>query len=119
VCLSYGPLQNWEFLFYYGFCPQANPHDRLIINVDLPDDESTAEKEVVLQLQGIPTELALRPRGALPEASESWAAMRSLPPQLLRCFRVLLGQIQDLDVDAAPGEGGMLELDLQCLDATQ
>ncbi|CAE7554641.1 Setd4 [Symbiodinium natans] len=117
VCLSYGPLQSWELLFYYGFCPEANPHDRLIINVDLPDDEGMAEKEVVLQLHGIPTEVALRPGAA--QVGEGWAALGVLPPQLLRCFRVLLGEIHALDVDAAPGEGSMLEVDLQCLDAIE
>ncbi|CAE7941680.1 DNAJC7 [Symbiodinium sp. KB8] len=117
VCLSYGPLQSWELLFYYGFCPEANPHDRFIINVDLPDDEGIAEKEVVLQLQGIPTELALRPGPV--QVAESWASLGTLPPQLLRCFRVLLGEIHCLDVDAAPGDGAMLELDLQCLEAIE
>lgn len=58
VCLSYGPLQNWELLLYYGFCVEENPHDRLVVQVDLPDD---AEKELVLQLHGILQEVALRP----------------------------------------------------------
>ncbi|CAE7237332.1 Setd4 [Symbiodinium sp. CCMP2592] len=117
VCLSYGPLQSWELLFYYGFCPEeANPHDRFIINVDLPD-EGSAEKEVVLQLQGIPTELALRPGPV--QVAESWSSLGTLSPQLLRCFRVLLGEIHCLDVDAAPGDGAMLELDLQCLEAIE
>eukprot|EP00439_Symbiodinium_sp_Y106_P078554 s279_g17.t1 len=105
-----------ELLFYYGFCQEANPHDRFIINVDLPD-EGSAEKEVVLQLQGIPTELALRPGPV--QVAESWSSLGTLSPQLLRCFRVLLGEIHCLDVDAAPGDGGMLELDLQCLEAIE
>ena len=58
VCLSYGPLQNWELLLYYGFCPLENPHDRLVVQVDLPEDP---EKELVLKLHGIPTQVALRP----------------------------------------------------------
>ncbi|CAL1165712.1 unnamed protein product [Cladocopium goreaui] len=116
VCLSYGPLQNWELLFYYGFCPAVNPHDRLVINVDLPD-ESTAEREVVLQLHGVPTEVALRPPPV--EVGSGWCTLGLLPAQLLRCFRVLLGEIGSFDVDAAPGEGHMLELDLQCFAAME
>eukprot|EP00438_Fugacium_kawagutii_P034957 Skav225680 [mRNA] locus=scaffold1126:63834:65471:+ [translate_table: standard] len=116
VCLSYGPLQNWELLFYYGFCPAVNPHDRFVINVDLPEDESTAQKEVVLQLHGIPTEVALRPPPV--EVGEGWCALGLLPPQLLRCFRVLLGEIGS-DLDAAPGEEDVLELDLRCFAAME
>jgi len=33
LCLSYGPLQNWELLMYYGFCDAdgGNAHDRLTV----------------------------------------------------------------------------------------
>lgn len=31
VCLSYGPLQNWELLFYYGFCPAVGSSNHLIV----------------------------------------------------------------------------------------
>eukprot|EP00913_Durusdinium_trenchii_P002155 g1988.t1 len=115
VCLSYGPLQTWEMLFYYGFCPVENPHDRMVVKVDLPEDEATSEREVILRLQGIPTEVALRPPV---EVGCGWCSLGALCPQLLRCFRVLLGDIETLDLDAAPGEGTS-DLDLQCLTAIE
>jgi len=70
ICICYGALQNWELLLYYGFCPESNPHDRIVICLDddiqaseEQSDESgsteAAARQIVMQLHGIPTDHAL------------------------------------------------------------
>merc|ERR1711862_92781 len=126
LCLCYGPLQNFELLLYYGFCLQDNPHDRLTVSMDPPPAEDSYDREVLLQLRGIPTEHVLLPGAHMSQespagSSMSWASIGCLPPQLLRCLRILLATSpESVDVDVAPGagesNGEMLSLDLYCLD---
>jgi len=70
ISICYGALQNWELLLYYGFCPETNPHDRIVICLDddVPESEEqkdqsgsavAAARQIVMQLHGIPTDHAL------------------------------------------------------------
>jgi len=120
LCLCYGALQNWELLMYYGFCPDENPHDRLTLSIDLPEDMEDASAAVLLRLHAVPTDHALRPSAGSEEpvqgAVGSWDLLGVLPPQLLRCLRLLLSEDAGfVDVDAPPGIPELLELDVRCL----
>merc|ERR1711862_792568 len=105
LCLCYGPLQNFELLMYYGFCLQDNPHDRLTVTTDAPPEQDSSAREVILQLNGIPTEHVLLPwensaRDPSVGSGMSWASIGCVPPQLLRCLRLLLAEVPELvDVD--------------------
>ncbi|CAE8643870.1 unnamed protein product [Polarella glacialis] len=116
------PTTAEEMLMYYGFCPEANPHDRLTLDISVPDGPRAAEIEVMLRLYGMSTEHSLRPAVIRPGEDSAepplgvWAALGLLPPQLFRCLRLFLSEDLDLlDLDAAPGQGGQLEVDLQVL----
>lgn len=126
VCLSYGALQNWELLLYYGFCPEPgeNPHDRLTMSLQVGDEIDGAHvRRVIIQLQCIPTEHMLRPAGSTAHqaAGSGWAALGPLPPQLLRYLRILLAPDPSaVDADIAPwADGADTELDIQCLGALE
>lgn len=132
LCLCYGPLQNFELLLYYGFCLQDNPHDRLTISTDAPSDEDGSTKEVLMRLNGIPSEHVLLPGISAAEDSTkrdgkqslSWASIGCLPPQMFRCLRLLLAEApESVEFDLAPGapevSDEMKALDLQCLDVLE
>jgi len=83
--------------------------------------------EVILNHQGIPTDHALRPATAVdaeetdqgaPAATGKWEALGVLPPQLLRCLRVLLAdEPMSVELDAPPG--GVVGLDTRCLEVIE
>eukprot|EP00927_Polykrikos_kofoidii_P018451 TRINITY_DN18561_c0_g1_i1.p1 TRINITY_DN18561_c0_g1~~TRINITY_DN18561_c0_g1_i1.p1 ORF type:complete len:712 (-),score=112.41 TRINITY_DN18561_c0_g1_i1:87-2222(-) len=127
VCLSYGALQNWELLMYYGFCPEDNPHDRLTLNIDSDSDVHPA-LEVLLRIHAIPTEHTLRPAAADPAVAESigWSILGVLPPQLLRCLRVMLTEevgenlAVEFDPSSPPGsDRSSCDIDLRCAGAIE
>ncbi|CAK0857702.1 unnamed protein product, partial [Prorocentrum cordatum] len=126
LCLSYGALQSWELLMYYGFCPRENLHDRLTLSLSPPDaGPSAAVREVLANLHGVPSEHALRPAAAAAEEvaageGEGWDRLGIAPPQLLRCLRLFLAEDPErVDLSAAPGAACVLELDCQCLSAME
>merc|ERR1712032_1373648 len=105
LCLCYGALQNFEFLLYYGFCPNENPHDRITLTVDPPsDDPHVCVRELMLRMHSIPTDHVLRPSSWQNCAGgDGWDSLGILPPQLLRCMRVLVSEDPDaVDVDGPP-----------------
>lgn len=46
--MSYGPLQNWELLEYYGFVLEGNAHDRLPFPFQLPGKEEGEEADTTV-----------------------------------------------------------------------
>lgn len=121
LCIFYGPLQNFELLMHYGFCPKDNPFDRLTLGVDAPRE---AAAEVLLRMHGIPTDHVLRPEVPSDGAADAvgdWACLGPLPPQLLRCIRLSLADSPaTIDLDAAPGaDPSMIPMDMQCLEAIE
>merc|ERR1740123_364154 len=110
-------------MMYYGFCPETNPHDRLTLSIACPQDaEDATVRELLLRLHGVPTEHALRladvqdSRQAF-EQAECWSQVGPLPPQLLRCLRLLLAaDPQEVDLDEPPGSTSAVSaLDMECL----
>eukprot|EP00929_Paragymnodinium_shiwhaense_P043131 TRINITY_DN22226_c0_g1_i1.p1 TRINITY_DN22226_c0_g1~~TRINITY_DN22226_c0_g1_i1.p1 ORF type:complete len:700 (+),score=112.16 TRINITY_DN22226_c0_g1_i1:54-2102(+) len=158
ICLSYGALQNWELLMYYGFCPDDNPHDRFTISLGGEEEDEDADEDgdeeaegarasetsttqLLLQLHSIPTDHLLRPPSSDAEvdgpglkrrrldsngrddgdgnAQGSWSWLGILPPQLLRCLRVMAAEDADFgpEMDLAKPPGGLgsnLALDQRC-----
>eukprot|EP00392_Amoebophrya_sp_AT5.2_P007650 g7665.t1 len=101
LTLNYGPLQNWELLFYYGFCFERNGADTLQLELGESDD---AEQMLLLNLHEVTTDHVLafpRPEQELlqgeemqqvaPEASSGKKIRWPLAPKLLICLRVFHG----------------------------
>merc|ERR1712060_988755 len=116
----------------YGFCLQDNPHDRLTVSTDAPAEEDSSGREVLMRLNSIPIDHVLLPGTCAKEEttkrdgsqSMSWASIGCLPPQILRCLRLLLStKPEDVDYDLAPGapeaDDKAKALDLHCLDALE
>jgi len=134
LCLTYGALQNWEFMMYYGFCPDENPYDRVTLSID-PSDmvEGRAEEiSVLMRLHGIPNEHMLRPADATCEQNafgppteivscrvgKGWPSFGILPPQLLCCLRLLFANddISNMNPCGVPGlDWKTRACDLQCI----
>merc|ERR1712093_859227 len=55
ILLNYGALQSFEFMLFYGFCPEgANPYDRLVFDFEPDDDdENVTEKTVLMEATGL------------------------------------------------------------------
>merc|ERR1712130_576106 len=109
---------------YYGFCPRNNPHDRLTLSIDPNDVPDGTGREVLMRLNGIPTEHMLRPMIEVTDlggSGEGWSSLGILPPQLLRCLRLLVSEDPaDVDPSATPGsQDASRELDLQCADVME
>jgi hypothetical protein len=43
---SYGELDNGRLLLFYGFCDEDNPHDRVELQLELPDGDPLAEAKM-------------------------------------------------------------------------
>ncbi|RNE99165.1 SET domain containing protein [Trypanosoma rangeli] len=88
--MSYGPLQNWELLQFYGFVMEENEHDRLPFPFDLP------EGVVADEWDG--RRAALVAKYALHLAGRCWIGRDGRPPPaLLALLRVHLAQAGEFD----------------------
>ncbi|ESL11265.1 hypothetical protein TRSC58_00989 [Trypanosoma rangeli SC58] len=88
--MSYGPLQNWELLQFYGFVMEENEHDRLPFPFDFP------EGVVADEWDG--RRAALVAKYALHLAGRCWIGRNGRPPPaLVALLRVHLAQEGEFD----------------------
>lgn len=88
--MSYGPLQNWELLQFYGFVIENNEHDKLPFPFDLPN--------VRLGDKWDERRAALVEKYALHLAGRCWIGHDGRPPPALcALLRVHLAKAEEFD----------------------
>lgn len=95
IWMSYGPLQNWELLQFYGFVLTDNVHDKLPFPLQLqhdPDDPWDVRR------------LRLIEQYALYSVQRCWIASSGLPSEALcALLRVQLAQAEEFETMEAEG----------------
>nr|CCC90874.1 conserved hypothetical protein [Trypanosoma congolense IL3000] len=89
--MSYGPLQNWELLQYYGFVLEENEHDKLPFPLDVVDASGETEDCVAVGQDAGEENWDVRRsdlinRYALHLADSCWIGYSGVPPPALQAL---------------------------------